>query len=194
MPFSQDLHVMARPARTYATELGVRQAGLWVAVRRPALVALVLGAATAVSSTGHLTIRLLIGGIVCWSFVPLLQMAIAAAIMRSAASQSIALPRRLDLWFMGHAPWSLWIIAAMSTMGAAPMAAHVEWAIMASAVVPIVWTSIIGAAFCRVVLGDSAAVALARTALQQAVTWTIALLYIAWAVALWPRIVAFFGG
>jgi hypothetical protein len=185
---------MARPARTYATELGVRRAGLWVAVRRPALVALVLGAATAVSSTGHLTIRLLISGIVCWSFVPLLQMAIAAAIMRSAASQSIALPRRLDLWFMGHAPWSLWIVAAMSTMAAAPIAAHVEWAIMASAVVPIVWTSIIGAAFCRVVLGDPPLVASARTALHQAITWTIALLYIAWAVALWPRLVAFFGG
>src|SRR5262245_10706842 len=109
MPFSPDLHVMARPARTYAAALTAPAPAVWGALRRPALVALVLGTATAVSSTGHLTIGLLVSGFVCWSFVPLLQIATAAAIMRSPASRSIPLAQRLDLWFVGHAPWSLWI-------------------------------------------------------------------------------------
>jgi hypothetical protein len=157
-------------------------------------VALVLGTATAVSSTGHLTIGLLVSGFICWSFVPILQIAVAAAIMRSPASRSIPFAQRLDLWFMGHAPWSLWMIVAACVLAAAPMGAHVEWRLIASAVVPLIWTCVIGTAFCRVVLGDPPASAIARTALHQAVTWTIALLYVAWAVALWPRVVAFFGG
>ena len=194
MPFSPDLHVMARPARTYATQLAAPAPGTWGAVRRPALVALVLGAATAVSSTGHLTLGLLASGFLCWSFVPLLQMGVAAAIMRSPAARSVPLAHRLDLWFMGHAPWSLWTVIATSVMAAAPTGWRVEWPIIASAVIPIFWTSVIGATFCRVVLGDSPIVATARTALHQAVTWTIALVYVAYAVALWPRIVAFFGG
>jgi hypothetical protein len=194
MPFSPDLHVMARPARTYAAALASPPPGAWGFVRRPALVALVLGTATAVSSTGRLTLGLLASGFLCWSFVPLLQIATAAAIMRSPSARSIPLAHRLDLWFMGHAPWSLWMVIAAAILAAAPAGWHVEWRLIASAVIPIVWTSVIGVAFCRVVLGDPPAMASARTALHQAVTWTIALLYVAWAVALWPRVVAFFGG
>ncbi len=192
MPFSDDLRVMAAPRRAYAEALGQPARGAWLAVRRPALVALVLGTATAFSATGHATIGLLVSGFVCWSFVPLLQMATAAAIMRSAASRSIPLGRRLDLWFMGHAPWSLWIVTAAGILAAAP--GRVELPIVVSAVIPIVWTNIIATAFCRVVLGDRPAAARARTAVHQALTWTIAFVYFAFAVALWPRVVAFLGG
>ena len=194
MPFSTDLHVMAAPARAYAEAVRCPASGRWLPVRRPALVALVLGAGSAFSSTGHLTLGLLLSGFACWSFVPLLQMATAAAIMRSPSSSTLSAARRLDLWFMGHAPWSLWIFGATLAMGIAPGWLRVEWPIIAAAVVPMVWTTIIAAAFCRVVLGDSRNAAIARTALHQAVTWTIALLYVGWAVALWPRIVAFAEG
>lgn len=194
MPFSPDLHVTAAPARAYAEAIRRPARGQWLAVRRPALVALVLGTGSAFSSTGHLTAGLLASGFVCWSFVPLLQIATAGAIMRAPASRSLTFDRRMDLWFMGHAPWSLWIVVATFLMGAAPTPVRVEWPLIASAVIPIVWTSIIAAAFCRVVLGDSRNAAIARTALHQTVTWTIALLYVGWAVALWPRIAAFVEG
>ena len=194
MPFSDELHVMAAPRRAYAEALGQPARGSWLAVRRPALVALVLGTATGFSATGHATIGLLVSGFVCWSFVPLLQMATAAAIMRSAASRSIPLGRRLDLWFMGHAPWSLWIVTAACILAAAPGGWRVELPIVVSAVIPIVWTSIIATAFCRVVFGDRPAAARARTAVHQALTWTIAFVYFAFAVALWPRVVASLGG
>jgi hypothetical protein len=190
MPFSPDLHVMAAPARAYAEAVRRPPLGRWPAVRRPALVALVLGTGSAFSSTGHLTLGLLLSSFACWSFVPLLQIATAAAVMRSPTSRSLTFGRRLDLWFMGHAPWSLWIFVATLLMGVAPTPMRVEWPLIAGAVIPIVWTSIIGAAYCRVVLGDSRHAAIARMALHQTITWTIALLYVGWAVALWPRIVA----
>jgi hypothetical protein len=201
MPFSPDLHVMAAPGRAYAEALrhpphsgwpGIGSAAL--AMRRPALVTLVLGTGSSFSSTGHLTLGLLLTGFVCWSFVPILQIATAAAIMRSPSSSALSFGRRLDLWFMGHAPWSLWIFAATFAMGTVPTWPHAEWPLIATALVPIAWTSVIAAAFCRVVLGDSRNTAIARTALHQAITWTIMSLYIGWAVALWPRIVAFAGG
>jgi hypothetical protein len=194
MPFSDDLHVMAAPRRAYAEALRQPARGSWRAVRRPALVALFLGTGSAFSATGHVTIGLLVSGFVCWSFVPLLQMATAAAIMRSAATRSMPFGRRLDLWFMGHAPWSLWIVTAACILANAPGRWRVELPIVVSAVIPIVWTSIIATAFCRVVLGDRPGAARARTAVHQALTWTLAFAYFAYAVALWPRVVAFLGG
>jgi len=185
---------MTRPSRTYADALAAPAPGAWGGIRRPALVALIVGVSTAVSSTGHLTIGLLVSGFLCWTFVPLLQIATAAAVMRPPASRPMPLSRRLDLWFMGHAPWSLWIIAAGFVLAYAPGRWRVELPIVATAAIPIAWTNIIAAAFCRVVLGDPPGVARARTAIHQAVTWTIALLYFAYAVALWPRVVAFLGG
>jgi hypothetical protein len=194
MPFSEDLHVMAAPREAYAEALRQPAGGSWLAVRRPAVVALVVGTGSAFSATGHVTIGLLVSGFVCWSFVPLLQMATAGAIMRSSRSRVLPFGRRIDLWFMGHMPWSLWILAATLAMGTAPKGWRVEWPIIVSALIPIAWTSVIAASFCRVVLGDTSRVARARTALHQAVTWTIALIYIGYAVALWPRIAAFLGG
>ncbi len=67
---------------------------------------------------------------------------------------------------MGHAPWSLWIFAATFALGSAPTWSRVEWPIIATSLIPIVWTSIIAAAFCRIVLGDSRNAAIARTALH----------------------------
>jgi hypothetical protein len=94
---------------------------------------------------------------------------------------------------MGHAPWSLWIAGALFILGDAPTGWRVEGPIVATAAIPIVWTAIIAAAFCRVVLGDAPGAARGRVALHQAVTWTIALLYFGFAVALGPRITAFLG-
>ena len=191
---------MAAPSRAYAGALqaplrgrGLAAGRAGLALRRPALVALVLGAGSSFASTGHLTVGLLLSGFVCWSFVPIVQIATAAAIMRSPSSSTLSFARRLDLWFMGHAPWSLWIVAATFAIGIAPTAGRVESCVIVSSLIPIAWTTIIAIAFCRIVLGDSRDTAIARTALHQTVTWAIVFLYVGWAVALWPRIVAFAG-
>lgn len=184
---------MTAPAQAYSEALDRPAAGGWIAIGRPALVALFLGGGSGFAATGHLTVGLLASGLLCWSFVPLLQVATAAAIMRPLASRPLPFKRRMELWFMGHAPWSLWVFAATFAMGIAPSSVRIEWPIIGSAVIPIAWTGVIAAAFCRIVLGDSRTVAIARTALHQAVTWTIAFVYVAYVVALWPRVAAFLG-
>jgi hypothetical protein len=194
MPFSMDVLVMAAPSRAFAASLEGTSGGLWSVASRPALAALVMGTASAFAATGHVTLGLLVSGLVCWTFVPLLQMATAAAITWPRAARSLPLARRLELWFMGHAPWSLWIFTVTLLMGNAGIWSRLEWAVIATAVIPSIWTSVIAAAFCRVVLGDSPRAAIARTAVHQAITWTLLLLYFGWAVALQPRIAAFLGG
>ena len=194
MPFSPDLQVMRSPAAAYALALDRPCAGAWRVVSRAALTALVMGTASAFAATGHVTLQLLVSGVVCWAFVPFLQIATAAVILRPNGTRSLPLNRRLELWFMGHAPWSLWIVAVTLLMGMPGIRSRLEWAIIATAVLPGIWTSVIAAAFCRVVLGYPRSAAIARTALHQAVTWTLLLLYFGWAVALPPRVAALLGG
>ena len=147
MTFSPELHVMTAPRRAYAEALAAPESGRWVAVRRPLLVALVLGAGSAFASTGHLTLGLLSTAVVCWSFVALIQVATGAAVMWPTPRTAVPFARRLDLWFMGHGPWSLWILTAATVMGTAPVTWQVEWPVILTALVAIIWTSIIAAAF-----------------------------------------------
>ena len=81
MPFSPDLYVMGAPARVYAESIASPSLGRWGVVSRPLLTALVMGTASAFAATGHVTLGLVASGLVCWSFVPLLQIATAVAIM-----------------------------------------------------------------------------------------------------------------
>jgi hypothetical protein len=167
--------------------------GRGVAFRRPALVALVIGTATAVSATERVTFSLVASGTICWSFVPALQMATAACVLRSAGRPDIGMGRRLDLWFMGHGPWSLWLLAGGALLFWPPDIPYLELWMVAGAIVPAAWTAWIGTAFCRKVLADSRPRARRRMALHQAMTWAIVIAYIVLAAQLWPRFLAVLG-
>jgi hypothetical protein len=188
---SPELRVMFGPSAAYAALAIEPAGGRWVAVRRPALVALITGTAFAILSTGRITISLAVSCAVCWSFVPALQLATAAAIMRPAQRGSLSTAQRLDLWFMGHAPWSLWMLLAVA--GLTWSASVRQWMVIASVIVPVVWTAAIAIAFCRTVLGDTRGGARRRVALHQALTWTLVIAYIALASQVWPRFLALIG-
>jgi hypothetical protein len=190
---SHELRVMFRPSAAYASLAAQpASAGRAIAIRRPALVALVIGTATAVSATERITFSLVASGTMCWSFVPALQMATAACVLRSAR-RDISMARRLDLWFMGHGPWSLWLLSACALFVWPPNVRYLELWIIAGATVAAAWTMTIASAFCRTVLGDSGQLARRRTALHQVITWTIVTSYAVFAGQLWPRFLAAIG-
>ena len=190
---SPDVRVMLAPSEEYARLLADPPRGHGLAVRRPALVAVIAGTAAALAATGHLTAGLAASTVLCWSFAPLVQMGTAALVLRSRARRSLSLPQRLDLWFMGHTPWSLWLLGAAIFLASVPGSARVKVPVIVTAVVPFVWTTVIARAFCRAVLGDSPRTAVLRTLAHQMLTWSIALAYAGWAVALGPRIAAVLG-
>jgi hypothetical protein len=89
---------------------------------------------------------------------------------------------------MGHVPWSLWMII-LTALAAVGVDGDVwRLAVIISAPVVALWTASIVRAFCVEVLRTSARSAVVRTLLHQALIWSVAAVYVAAAVAAWPRL------
>jgi hypothetical protein len=184
---SPEIGLIVAPGRTYAALAArPRRMGIVRALRRPLLASVVLGTSMALASTGHVTPALVLSTAVLLSVVVIGQVLIALAAMGRKSPRTMGRARALDLFFASHAPWSLWLLAAAawvpSPLGrpAAPL-----WL---AAIVPIVVTPRIIAAYFREVVGLDRRRAAVRTLLHQAVTWGLFLVLFGAAVAIWPRI------
>ncbi|HEX9366395.1 MAG TPA: hypothetical protein VF921_07200 [Vicinamibacterales bacterium] len=182
---------MISPGETYASlaRMPGRSTPL-AALRRPLVVALVLGVTAAIGATRHLTPALLLSTTVCWSFVLVVQVAIALILIAGPARRTVGLARALDLYFAGHAPWSLWMLAA-AAWAPSPLGRPFTPLLIAAAV-PIVLTPRILSAFFREVLEMDPRRAAARTAAQQVMTWVTFVLLFGTAVQLVPRVLEWF--
>jgi hypothetical protein len=184
---SAELRLILAPRDTYAALARIPDRGTVLsALRRPLLVAAVLGASTAIAATGRVTPSLLLSMTICWSFVVVLQVAVALSLIARPAQRTVGLPRALDLFFASHAPWSLWMLAA-AAWAPSPIGRPM-WPVLAAALVPIALTPLMIAAFFREVLEMDPRHAVARTAAHQAITWTLFLLLFGTAVQIWPRV------
>ena len=177
---------MVSPRAAYAALARASGRGTaWTAVRRPLTVALVLGLATAMSATGHVTPALLFSTTACWSFVVVIQAAIALTLVASPARRTVGLARAIDLYFAGHAPWSLWMLAA-AAWAPSPLG-RPDTPLLLAAAVPLVLTPRILAAYFREVLEMDPWDAVARAAAAQIMTWVTFVLLLGTAAALTPR-------
>jgi hypothetical protein len=186
-----ELRLMVAPAATYA--LLARQpssAGPLTALRRPLLAAIVIGVAMAIATTGHVTPALVLNTTIAWSFVVMLQIAIAVPLIAAAARRTVGVARALDLFFAAHAPWSFWMLVAAAL--AAPLGRPLPPLILLAAI-PLIMTVRAIAAFFREVLHLNPREAALRTALHQAITWTTFVLLYGTAIAIQPRIVGWIG-
>jgi hypothetical protein len=181
---SDEVRVMMEPLAAYrrlAAEPPPPAPTLRLLLRRPALAALVIGGAIALTATGGATARALATTTICWSFVPGLQLIVAAALIALCRCPGLRLPSALDLFFVGQGPWLLWVLGvAASALLAFRSGGHAVphlRVVLALALIPAVWTWIILVAFCQAVLGLSRRRALGWTFLYQAAIWGIAYLY-----------------
>jgi hypothetical protein len=110
---SAEAAVLFSPSSTFARVLKA-PTGHWLA--RPLLVLLIYGCGVSVMAAGRLTARLLLPAMVYATFVPLLQMASIAVTCRGAPG----FRRAVDLFFVGHAPWSLWVLGTAAMWGLFP--------------------------------------------------------------------------
>jgi len=187
---SPELQLIVSPRDTYARLARTRsRGGVLAALRRPALAAVVMGAAIALGATGHVTPRLLLSTTLCWAFVVVLQIAIAVALIVGPSRRTVGLSRALDLFFASHAPWSLWLLAVAALP--APLGRPVM-PLLLLAVVPLMMTNRAIAAFFREVLQYGSRRAAVHTAIHQALTWGAFVVLYGAAVALQPRIVGAF--
>jgi hypothetical protein len=157
------------------------------ALRRPALVALVFGTVVALVTTGRADPRLVASTTLYWSFVPILQLVAAVALVRSSR-QRPPMAEAIDALFAANGPWALWLVALAGWAVSAPPVARPMFWILAAALVPLAWTPFLVLAFCRKVLGDPLRAALLKTALHQAAMLLSFLVYVANAIAFAPRL------
>ena len=183
-----ELRLIAAPRSTYARL--ARQpssVGPITALRRPLLVAVVLGTSIAIAATRHVTPALVLSTTLAWAFVVAIQIAVALLLIAAPARRTVGVPRALDLFFASHAPWSLWLLLAASVP--APFGRPMT-PLLVAALIPVVLTPRMIAAFFREVLDLAPAQTIIRTAAHQALTWGLFIALYGAAVAIRPRIVA----
>jgi len=183
---SPEIGLIVAPDRTYATLAArARRLGFVRALRRPLLVALVLGTSMALSTTRHVTPALVFSTTVMLCVIVIGQILTALAVMPATRAHTIGRARALDLFFASHAPWSLWLLAA-SAWAPSPLGRPVA-PVWAAALVPVVLTPRIIAAYFRQVHELDRRQAAVRTVVHQILTWGMFLALYGAAVAIWPR-------
>jgi hypothetical protein len=188
---TSELRLIVAPARTYASLANQPSpVGPISALRRPLLAAVVLGASLAISATGHVTPALVLRTTLGWSFVIVLQIAIALSLIARPARGTVGVARALDLFFASHAPWSFWMLA-VAAWAPSPVGRPLT-PLLLLALVPMVLTPRMIAAFFREVIGLDPRRARVRTAIQQAITWSVFVLLYGTAVAMTPRLFQWF--
>ncbi|MGE5816356.1 MAG: hypothetical protein ACM36C_17865 [Acidobacteriota bacterium] len=153
---------------------------------RPLLVAVIIGTSLVIASTGTVSLALVAETTVAWSFVVLIQLLAALAIVATAPRRTMPTSRAVHAFFGLHVPWSAWMLAwaAWTWMTPADRPGWITW----TALAPAAWTAVLVHRFCREVLGEGHRPALVRLCAHQAIVWSAFLLIGGAAVGLWPRV------
>ena len=187
-----ELSMIVAPDAAYAA-LAARPSDIGPAraLRRPFLIAIIIGVAMALSPTRHVTPALVFATTTLWSVVVIAQVAIALAVIGRPPDGAVGRARALDLFFASHVPWSLWWLFAMA-WGAVALDRTVA-PVWAAALVPVALTPRMIAAYFRRVLGFNRRRAVARMIVHQLVTWAAFAAFWGWAVQVWPRVLQTIG-
>ena len=174
--FSIDVSIALSPDQTFerlVTNTGAAHARSLCA--RLFVTLLTLAIVVPVMAVQRVTASLVAIAALSWSFVVAIQICVAVGVIASSRTRRLQLLHALDLWFAGHVPYSLWMLAV------AALAANSRLVdpafLFATALVPSAWTAWIVAAFCRRVLDNTPSRARRRAAAHQAIIWVIGLGY-----------------
>ena len=186
---SIDLRVALAPEATYRTLVERPAPTSWRCVcSRPLLTLIVLAVCLPLSATHTVTLKLITLTAVGWSFVLVVQFGLAMFTVGAARGRSVSLTRALELWFLGHVPYTAWllVVPVLSVTGA-----WMQPLLGLTFVVPVVWSTLVETAYCRAVLHSTPADARRRVALHQALMLAIVVAMVLWAVGGPNNLVAF---
>jgi hypothetical protein len=175
---------MFRPFATYRDAAGRARVGWRALVVGPAVVAAVIGAFVTLSNSGEMLPTLWLGSALTWAWAPLLQMVVVTPIVllgrAAGARRELRLSSGIDLFFLGHAPWSLWLLVVGAALALRlPQLNLAEvMPLLRTAIIPIAWTMLLLFAFFRSALGLRWWLAALLTIAYQAVLWACVYLYV----------------
>lgn len=142
-------------------------------VRRPLLLALVLGCGISMLVSGRFTLRLIADGALSFAFVPLCELAALAAIYHLRRAP-IAFGHAVDRFFAGNTPWLWWLIAIMFAVALLPPTRHASLMapILLTMTIPIAISVAYDLRFCREVIGSTRRGALLDVVILRLIAWT----------------------
>ena len=168
-----DIWVMLRPGEAFAQLAGGDSRSLWIALRRPLLILLVLAAVGSLATSGRISLRLLLACAAGAVYIPLFLL-LSIIVARGRA---VSLARAIDLFFMGHGPWTLWLVALGAEWAFLPPERAYEllayrnlWYL--AGFLAFLWSVIIDFWYLRRVFAKTAAQATRWLLLQRVVVWT----------------------
>jgi len=171
MTWSLDTRVMIRPFRVYSELAGAEpQEGFRTAIERAVFLLLVIGAFVSFTTAGRLVAFHVASTMIFWSFVPLVQAALFAAVLRVIAPRA-RLSLGLALYFAGHGPWLIFLMMVAGVCFFTSDVAASFFAMLRTGVLPAfllgtwIWSGVLTFACFRAGMGLSRARAGLATAL-----------------------------
>jgi hypothetical protein len=154
----------------------VERSERFLLLRRPLLLAFVLGCGVSMLASGRFTLRLIVDGTISFAFVPLCELVAYAIVFRLQRGTG-AFAQAADRYFAGNTPWLWWLVALMAAAAILPARttdllsiALITWVIPIALSVRLDWRL-----FRRA--GRTRALAVADIVLQRAIAWTLATAY-----------------
>ena len=180
---------MVSPHRAYARYASERDGALRQAIARLFFIALMQGVTMAMMATHSVAAPVVASLTICWTATLLVQLFAAFILITSAPHRPVGLTRALHLFFLGHAPWTLWLLLCGAALTWASEISGMPWTAVLSMIVPGIATARIVTAFGEYVLGLTRRQAIRRTLVHQGFIAATLIAFIATAVQLWPRII-----
>lgn len=122
-PLTEEFRLMFRPRATYRAgrHVAVVRAPWWLVLRRPLLMLGAIAAFVSFTSAGRLVALQMLLTMVAWGFLPLFQLGVIAAVV-TLFVRNTGLPRSrmIDLYFVGHGPWYLFLLIIVGICLLAP--------------------------------------------------------------------------
>jgi hypothetical protein len=165
----------------------------WLALKKPLLLAFLLGCTVSFLTSGTLTLRLIGPAMIYWGFVPLIEIAALSAVCWNDR-QNVPFPRLIDSFFRGYSPWLLWMAGMCAIWSLlSPPAKSLDWTVSivwldGGVALAIVWSLYIDFRFFRSVLRRTPAGAVRQLALQRVISWSLIMAIIG-APTIWSDVV-----
>jgi hypothetical protein len=149
----------------------------WIALRRPLLVAFVLGCGVSLMTSGRLTLRLALPATLYWTFVPVCEIASLALVARR---RKMPFAHLIDSYFQSHTAWLVWVMAFAAIWAFFPAPTVYSWVfqkslLYASAGLVFAWSAYVDFGFFRRVLGRPPVHAARDLAIQRLLCWAMGL-------------------
>jgi hypothetical protein len=180
---SAEGRVLLGPAAAFAELAQDDESGGWVLVRRPLLLAFVLGCTVSLLASRRMSARLIADGAVSFAFVPLFELAALAAVYWRG-SHRISFARAADLFFAANAPWLLWLLG-IAALGCVLTPVELQawmvpprlWFALGPLVPLIAGSAYLDFSFFREALQEPVGRAVRGVILQRAIAWPCAIAY-----------------